>query len=1229
MLALLALLSPAYLLGQAGLATITGTITDPSGAVVSGAPLQVRNTATGQTFSAASTETGNFTVPQLPVGQYDLTVSVTGFKTYNRSGFSLAAQQTMREDIVLEVGSQAEAVTVTAEASLLKTESSELVHNVTVSQMNNLPVLPVGSTGAGFRDPYALTRMIPGTSYTAGTTMVINGNPDDTVQIRVEGLTAGNTGGLRQFTQQTQASTDAIQEVAVQTSNFAAEYGTAGGGVLNVVMKSGTNAVHGSAYDYAMNEALNAYQPYTGLRNAQKRHDYGFTVGGPVRIPKVYDGRNKTFFFWSWEQYREKTLVTSTSPTVPIPAYRSGNFADLITVENNRAIRVANANYVDPLGRALLSGMIFDPATTRAAPSGSGTVRDQFPGNVIPATRFDPVSMKVLALVPLPKGINSDRGQFGNNYQTPWLSSRTSEIPSIKIDQTIGTKGRLSGYWQNTATAVQYAVGPATGDGLPEPISQARGTFITGNTSRLNYDYTISPTILLHLGAGWSHLNFSDRAGTTNYDAFAQLGLRGATTVRHFPRLTVGSVSAAIGGMSALGPNPQAEQFERRPMGNVTISWVRGNHTIKGGAEYRLEKYPTRTYTDATGNYTFGNSTQQTSLQGLTVQQGFHGFNFASFLLGDLSAAQLSQVSSPAPIKSQWAMYLQDNWKVTRKLTVDYGVRWDYGTYAKEQYGRNGNFNLNVANPSAGGHPGGYIYEATCNCRFANNYPYGIGPRLGVAYQIDTRTVLRGGMGVVYNSTDIAAGSSVSGATSGTPGFGLAIGRFRDGMPADVLPRWPNFDVNAGQPNNAVIAAPGFLDPNAGRPARQLQWSVSLQRELTRNIVVEASYVGNRGAWWTNSGQTPGAGTLAPINTLKASDLTGRGFTDLSSLAESNLLTVPLQNLSTAQRATLAARGINLPYSGFPQSLTARQAILPFPQYNTNISPVAAPLGRTWYDGLQTSITQRLTHGLTMNANYTFSKTMDRMTSIDPFNRKLGKDLGPFDIPHQFRMTAEYQVPTLRNSGLKFVSNPVMSYILSGWGVGWYLQYQSAGVLARPANQGTVPISNFLGYGPGGAQLKIDPTTGQPMSPWSVNWVDYDGKQRTDPIDINCHCFDPTKNVVLNPNAWENIPNGQFGAQQQSIRNFRGIRQPQENLNFARNFRITERVLLHIRVEFANAFNRTRLPQPVTTSNYTAAPTLFTSGANSGLYSNGFGTILPTSGTAGQRSGTLVGRITF
>jgi len=302
--------------------------------------------------------------------------------------------------------------------------------------------------------------------------------------------------------------------------------------------------------------------------------------------------------------------------------------------------------------------------------------------------------------------------------------------------------------------------------------------------------------------------------------------------------------------------------------------------------------------------------------------------------------------------------------------------------------------------------------------------------------------------------------------------------------------------------------------------------------------------------------------------------------------------------------------------------------LLPYPQYNTAISPAAAPLGKTWYDALQLTATHRFSHGLSLNANYTYSKNLDLMNSPDVLNRNLGKNYSANDIPQQLRISGEYQTPSFHGRGMKYLSSPIASRVIGDWVVGWLLQYQSAPVLTRPTSQGAVPLSNFLGRGPGSAQLKNGPD-GQPMNPWSIDWTDYSGVHHTDPLDINCHCFDPTKNVVLNPNAWTDVPDGQWANNMSDLRYFRGFRQPSENLNLGKNFRLTERMLLHVRVEFQNAFNRTRLPQPVLTSSYKAAPTTFSSGANKGLYNAGFGTILPTTGTAGGRTGTIVARFTF
>ncbi|MEO5926421.1 MAG: TonB-dependent receptor [Bryobacteraceae bacterium] len=1247
----LLLASTAISSAQTGLATITGTVTDPSGAVIANAPIAVRNLETGQRSTATSTQTGNFTVSQLSIGDYDLAVAVPGFKAYTHTRFHLAAGQTMREDVSLEVGQTSESVTVTAESSLLKTETTEVGQNVTLSQLNNLPILIVGGTNSGFRDPFSSARLVPGMRYAGGsniasgapaavTTLVINGTPANTFNARLDGMTTTPTGPRLVGAQmQTQPSVDAIEEVAIETSNFAAEFGTAGGAMINMVTKSGTNAYHGSAYDYGTNEAMNAHQPYTGIRNVVKQHDWGFTFGGPVRIPKVYDGKNQTFFFLSYEQYRSKNINTSNSTTVPLPAYRTGDFSNLIRAEN-RLITTSSGNAVDALGRTIASGTIFDPNTQKTAANGTA-YRDPFVGNLIPVSRFDPITVKILPLIPQPLGLNASRGQASNNYQGTYDSSRTSAIPSIKVDQNLGGKGRLSFYYQKTHTLVPRT--PTGADAFAVPITGSVASASSGRTIRVNYDYTITPRLLLHLGAGWNDSDFALRADLNNYDAVKQLGLKGQTAARYFPRLvTAVNGNTAIGGSSSFGMSGfPTRSYERRPSAIVSASYVTGGHTIKVGADWRIEKFPNIIDANTNGTYTFGtNMTEQPSLQGITTNQGFDGFEFASFLLGGTSANSLNAPIALSNNKSQMALYVQDSWKVTRKLTLDYGLRWDYGTYAAEQYGRNGSIGLAIANPSASGRLGANQFEASCKCNFATNYPYAYGPRLGLAYQVDSKTVLRAGIGVVYNATSTASGSSSNSASSSAlpTSSGQITGLFKDGMPASVVPEWPSFNPAVGQGVGSVISMPTLLDRNAGRPARLLQLSFGLQREINRNLVVDASYVGNRGVWWT-------ANSLPTLNALSQGTLRAYGFNDFASVSEGQLLTRNVASLTTAQRSILAARGITgVPYSSFPTaSQTVRQSLRDYPQYSTvpfgaraqnGIS--GAPLGTTSYDSFQLSVTQRFSHGVSFNVNYNFSKSLDLMSATDPYNRANGRNLGAFDLPHQIRFTVQYQVPDLRNSGMALVSNRVASQILSGWGLGAYLAYQSAGVVSRPSSNGTNPISNFLDYGPGSAQLKTD-GKGNYMNPWSVDWTDYSGKHHTDPIDINCHCFDPAKTVLLNPAAWENIPNGQFAADQSTLRFYRGQRQPEENLNFSRNFRLAKegRVTLNVRVEFTNIMNRTRLNASnggaalVTTGNFASAPTRFTSGANNGLYSGGFGTMNVLSGTTGQRTGTFVGRITF
>jgi Carboxypeptidase regulatory-like domain len=281
------------ILAQSDRGTITGTVNDPAGAVIAGAPVEIKNVDTGAIYQAGTSATGNYTLAQLPVGRYELSVTAPGFKKYVRPGITVEVAQVYRADVVLEVGSATESVTVSDSAPLLKTESGELSHNVDIGTLDTLPVMQIGASAgqAGLRNPYAVVQLLPGSTYAPDVDIRINGVPANTQAMRVEGQDATNGWGTQQS--EVQPSVDAIQEFAVQTSNYAAEFGQAGSGLFNVTMRSGTNHFHGSGYEYFVNEALNAGTPFTNnghgglLRPRQRRNDFGFTAGGPIFIPKL------------------------------------------------------------------------------------------------------------------------------------------------------------------------------------------------------------------------------------------------------------------------------------------------------------------------------------------------------------------------------------------------------------------------------------------------------------------------------------------------------------------------------------------------------------------------------------------------------------------------------------------------------------------------------------------------------------------------------------------------------------------------------------------------------------------------------------------------------------------------------------------------------------------------------------------------------------------------------
>jgi len=1207
---LLALLvCSAAVFAQTATGTITGTISDPAGAVVANAPLELKNSETGTVYQTATSSTGNYTFQQLPASTYQLTVNVPGFKTHVRQNLGVQAAQTIRIDIILEVGTNTESVTVSAQASMLSTESASVNTNVTTDRMNELPILGVGPATAsthGVRNPLASSVLTAGVFWVPNTSMRVNGAPTNTFGIKLDGQDITNGVNTSNSQAQTQPSVDALEEVAIQASNYSAEFGQAGSGLIQYTTRSGTNSFHGSAYDYLVNEALYAHQDFDHLRNKQRRNDFGGSLGGPIIIPKIYNGKDKTFFFFNYEQFRESTIVNTVLDTVPTVAYRKGDFSALL----GNGTPFTGALATDGLGNQMLQGMIFDPSTERLAPNGT-RARLQFPGNQIPLASFDSSAVKLQNFIPLPN--IGTANTFTNNYINPFPSDRVTPIPSLKLDHSFSSKLKISGYWSSTTTEVEYAPGGfALSEGFPDEITATRGTYIYSRTWRANLDYTLTPTMLLHFGAGYIVNDFGDTAPITNFDMNKVLGIAGGTlgptTGARVPIFgapaglappTSGSLVGpqGFGGVQAMGPyTGQVRALLQRPTGNLSLSWVKGNHSYKFGGEVRFDGYPTVTNSNTSGNFAFSaDQTNNSFFQGKALGGLFAGFPYASLLLGDVSSVTLAQPAETRGGRGFYAWYAQDTWKVTRKLTLDYGLRWDLMTYPREQYGRSPDFSPTLVNATAGGHPGGTIYEANCNCRFASNYPFAYAPRIGVSYQALSKTVIRGAIGLSYSmSQGGGQGSAGANQTKPSASFGDPAMVLSQGIP--LTPIWPDLRANLFPASATPGPGPTVVDQNYGRPARMLQYNVGIQREITRDLVVEASYVGNRGVWWRTA-------SLLDYNALTPQGLFSQYGLDWSNPNDRAILSSQIGSVGAGRFQN------KLPYAGFPSGSTVAQSLRPFPQF-TSLAATGAPLGKTWYDALQLKATKRFSHGLDFTWTYTRSKELDLgaedYTGLgvinDVFNRDNNKQLSASSRPNWMTLAVNYTTP-------RWNQNRWVSQALRDWTVGAVLQYGSGLPIQAPASPGN---NNSL------TLLRSTYATRVPGVPLYL-------------VDLNCHCYDPSKTQVLNPAAWIDTPNGQFSPSAAYYNDYRYQRRPSELASVGRIFRIKERASLQIRAEFNNVFNRPLLLGG-TAGTYvnpsTALNTPVKAGPD-GRNISGFGTINTTGAVSGERQGTLVARITF
>jgi hypothetical protein len=1190
----------------------------------------------------------------LPIGTYSVSAKVQGFKTYVHTNIVIEALQTVEENIAMQVGNAAtETITVSAEASLLKTESSDITHLMSIDQLDDLPLLGIGTANSGttgVRNPFNSLQTLPGvSSYASSGQFSINGlgaggNAAMTETMRVEGQdSTSRLFGTYDYTQMGQPSADSIQEIAYQTSNYAAEYGQAGSVVINMTMKSGTNQYHGTGFDYFVNEDLNAGDPFsinTGLngkeRPRNRRNDFGGTLGGPVRIPKLYNGKNKTFFFFNYEQFLESSFYSFTD-TVPTKAYLNGDFS---AISPNGTCSLCAANGI-PLtaivpaggsnpGGAVFANEIFNP-TTRLA-NGSAV---PFANNMIPPSMFNATSVKLLAL--LPQAQNSN---LAGNYTGSIGGGRYSAIPSIKIDENLSDKDKLSFFYTRINTESQISSPLGNADGLPTMIGGYRGTFIPTYTIRLNYDRTLSPNLLLHLGAGYYHTSFLDHAAFLSFDP-ASLGLSNFLIHRQFPSFTglCGALTGGPGGCNALGGmqnvgtagQGQTHNYEEKPTYSANVTYIRGQHTFKLGAEVYTEGILNGTFagvTFATGTGpTSEPFTPTNSLNGQAM-----GFGFASFLLGDDSAITQTPQLNYRQGNQEYGLYLQDTWKLTRKLTLNYGLRWDFSSQYKEQYGKLGQINPTLANANAGGLPGATQYASTCNCAFYKpTYPYAIGPRFGLAYQLDPKTVIRGGWGVNYQFLANSAGAVVS--LNGSYPLSGINPFVNISTPGSLLtPVFPDTDPNRFPVAGTLTGTPSVPDGNENRPPRVNQFSLSIQREITRDFIVEAAFVGNRGVWepggplgylsqisaaqYAKYGLYPYPGTGPAGYAYKPAGVTCVAGNDcdraLLSLTPSNPAVV----------AKLASAGFPngiTPYAGFPGT-TLLSELYRFPQFG-NLNPSNSPTGDSVYNSLQIKATKRLSRGLLAGGAYTWAKGLNRITPQDFFNAA-GSHYQLQQIPPQaITFNVTYTIQKFNYGFLGDAGNKVGNVVLKDFQVGFFAQYQSGIFLTPPVS--TVN-ANFLPS----EDVRVP---GQPLYLVNIN---------------NIHSYNPLTQQVLNPAAWAACPtnsvcggaaNGIFGPTgTQLYSDFRGPRQPRENANIGRHFRIKEKYDFYIRAEFVNIFNRTIFPNPTT-----ALPATPPTRNQFGALTSGFGVIsayqapgafpAPTAGATALlgRTGTLIAKFQF
>lgn len=1133
---------------QSNEGSITGTVTDPSGAVIPGASVTAKNTATGVETRTVSTSTGSFTLPQLPVGTYDVTISMSGFQSAVRKNMTVEINTAATLNVQLQTQQATTTVTVEGNAPSVQTTTSDIATVVSPRQVEDLP-LSLGGVGA-FRSPEAFVFLTPGATGpgSAGSANgvyidKISGSQNFGNEVLLDGLSAVRPDNGSTF-DETAPSVEAIQEFRVVSSTPEAMYGRNTGGLESFATRSGGNTFHGGAFDIIRNTAFDANTWFNGGYRTQCaagdtaclstfatptdiKNDFGGSLGGPISIPHLYKGQNRTFFFFAWEQLRWPRSGTSTS-TLPTVAERNGDFSQQLTTT------VIGA---DPCtGAAVYAGEIFDPATTYTTAAGQ-TCRTPFPGNTIPAARIGSVAGAVLHYVPLP-----NLSGTANNYSLRTAFPTTNTTYTVRIDENVGARDKIFANYSTRENTLLTGGTPV----LPNPIDPDTWNqdFIT-HFGRVGWDHTLSDTLLNHFAGGYNRTNSKNNSGAVgaNPNWGAALGIANVTgTV--FPTFNVGESIPNFG--QARGD----DDINNTALVGDTVTWVRGRHTMNLGVDGRFYQYNNLAYDNTNGTYNFARGETADANNSILTSQG--GNSFASFLLGNVDSASLL-VYAHYPRYTTWygAIFAQDDVRVSSQLTLNIGFRWSVDTPRTEAKGFTSNFDPSLPNPSAGGLPGALEFGTTCHCsaRWASTYLKDFAPRIGFAYQPykTGNTVLRGAYGILYGPTLYSDfGNSLNAGYAASPNPASADASFtpafniQTGFPAYAVPP----DLDPALRNGQSV---DYVAPQYGKPPMLQTWNLQVQQQLATDLIFSVAYVGNHGT----------------------RERTAAGFGKINDIPLSRFSLGSVLNDAVGSPAAIAA-GISAPYAGF-QGVVGN-ALRPFPQYlRVNADCCLENDGQSTFQALEVALQRRLRQGLTLQLSYTWSKTLTDADSMlpgtngggglyqNPFDLKQEKALSSQDIPHTFVASYVYELPFGRQK--RFMNNStLMDAVFGGWEVGGVQRYESGQPLPFYCG-GSIPGFDNC--------VRFNPVPGQSVYNASLTGGSFD--PYTEPYINRAFFADPNANRGDGPYQLGSLPR---------VTAYRMPHYVQEDFSLQKRFKIYENLSFLLRGEAFNAFNRHVFSEP-------------------------------------------------